>query len=181
MAGSVSERPRLLLALLGTQRWVDASFPRNILRSQMFPKWIQAFARWPPTGLGLIDLGSEGALVGPRGCGQDGVQGPGEYFGLDPWGSVQEVTSPSTSVSHSKRRLRQPPPVTGAGYHCWGVLYPTSPAQPSARPRCTHVLAFSRLREPGHPQRGSSGCWSKTGGWSLWDPSSRIRAACSRL
>lgn len=35
----------------------------------MFPKCIQTSARWPPPGLGLADLGSEGALVGPRGMG----------------------------------------------------------------------------------------------------------------
>lgn len=33
----------------------------------MFPKWVQGLARWPPMGLRLMDLGSEGALAGPRG------------------------------------------------------------------------------------------------------------------
>lgn len=122
-----------------------------------------------PQGSGSLTWEVKGRWWGPGDVRQDGVQGPGEYFGLDPWGSVQEVARPSASVSLSRRRQHQLPLVTRARFRsafhkaqmhtCW-----PSPA-PGARTA----------------PKGSSACWAKTGVWSPWDPSSSVSTACSRL
>lgn len=141
----------------------------------MFPKWIQTSARWPPTGLGLADLGSKGVLVGPGGTGgQDEVQEPGEYFGLDPWGSVQEAARPLTSGSHSQRRLRQLPLLTRAEFHRCSVAHCAGPAQASGRPRYAHGSAVSQLLEPGHPTEAARAGGQRRGIWSPWDPRSSV-------
>lgn len=117
---------------------------------------------------------------GPGDVGQDGVQGPGKYFGLDPWGSVQEVARPSTSVSHPKGRPRQLPLETRGEPAGGSLLDQKGSAQASGSPGCgrgsgdsqgnpaalastltttfsnhKHSLTFSRLQESGHPEEGA--------------------------
>lgn len=45
-----------------------------------------------PQALGSMTWEVRGHWWSPWDVGRDGVQGPGAYFGLDPWGSMQEVT-----------------------------------------------------------------------------------------
>lgn len=127
-------------------------------------------------GLGLMDLGSEGALAGAQGRRQDGVQGPGEYFGLDPWGSVQEAARPSNVFLILEREGVASSWNMGS-IPCWATGALLSLLQ---GPGVRTGWPCRGSRSQGTPN-GSSGSWAKMGVWSPWDLSSSIGAGCSPL
>lgn len=65
----------------------------------MFPKRVQALARWPPMGLGLMDLGSEGALAGPRGGGRMERKDQESILALTPGAPSKRQPGPRTCFS----------------------------------------------------------------------------------
>lgn len=149
-----------------------------------------------PQDSGSMTWEVRGHWWGPGDVGQDGVQGPGKYFGLDPWGSVQEVARPSTSVSHPKGRPRQLPLETRGEPAGGSLLDQKGSAQASGSPGCgrgsgdsqgnpaalastltttfsnhKHSLTFSRLQESGHPEEGAQWGAQRLG----FEPGSRFK------